>query len=147
MRLRAPCACVCCVCRVYACAPCACASYATFYTNVARGVFMVFRAAVGRRGVEVAPSPTPSKHHKTTPKNAHSTPYFALYSDVRSTPGITQNSAYYDPAGSIKTASYVIGFLNLCKNNNNQSLEYAEKKFFKIFCNCCSATPMTIDKF
>lgn len=92
---------------------------------------MVFWSAVGRQGVEVAPSPTPSKHHKTTPKNAHSTPCFALYPDVRSTPEITQNSAYYDPAGSIKTASYVIGFLNLYKNNNNQSLEYAEKKIFK----------------
>lgn len=92
---------------------------------------MVFWSAVGRQGVEVAPSPTPSKHHKTTPKNAHSTAYFALYSDVQSTPEITQNSAYYNPAGVIKTASYVIGFLNLYKNNNNQSLEYAEKKFFK----------------
>lgn len=108
---------------------------------------MVFWSTVGRQSVEVAPSPTPSKHHKTTPKNAHSTPYFTSYSDVQSAPGITQNSAYYDPAGSIKTASYVIGFLNLYKNNNNQSLEYAEKKFLKIFCACCSATPMTIDKF
>lgn len=92
---------------------------------------MVIWLVVGWQGVEVAPSPTPSKHHKTTPKNAHSTPYFASYSDVRSTPEITQNSAHYDPAGSIKTASYVIGFLNLYKNNNNQPLEYAEKIFFK----------------